>query len=91
MEEVWLKNEGKSLVKFGAAWCGPCRQMAPAVEALAEEGYQVYDIDTDANTELASKYGIRSLPTSVVFENGEVVDTKIVALTKQQILDILGE
>lgn len=87
-----LGREGKVLVKFGAPWCGPCRQVAPLLEALKDEGYDnIYDVNTDVDQASAIKYGIRSVPTFIVFENGVEVQRVMGMQTKPQILKLLGE
>ena len=76
------------LVDFWAEWCGPCKQLAPLVEEASEEfkdSLTVCKMDVDNNRETAAKYGIRSIPTLMIFENGEPVGTEIGALTKQQL------
>ena len=76
------------LVDFWAEWCGPCKQLAPLVEEASEEfkdSLSVCKMDVDNNRETAAKYGIRSIPTLMIFENGEHVGTEIGALTKQQL------
>lgn len=76
------------LVDFWAEWCGPCKQLAPLVEEASEEfkdSLSVCKMDVDNNRETAAKYGIRSIPTLMIFENGELVGTEIGALTKQQL------
>ena len=76
------------LVDFWAEWCGPCKQLAPLVEEASEEfkdSLLVCKMDVDNNRETAAKYGIRSIPTLMIFENGELVGTEIGALTKQQL------
>ena len=76
------------LVDFWAEWCGPCKQLAPLVEEASEEfkdSLTVCKMDVDNNRETAAKYGIRSIPTLMIFDNGELVGTEIGALTKQQL------
>ena len=76
------------LVDFWAEWCGPCKQLAPLVEEASEEfkdSLTVCKMDVDNNRETAAKYGIRSIPTLMIFENGKLVGTEIGALTKQQL------
>ena len=76
------------VVDFWAEWCGPCKQLAPLVEDIAAEHKEeitVCKMDVDDNRELAAKYGIRSIPTLMIFAGGEPVGTEIGALTKQQL------
>lgn len=69
--ETEVVNSGKPiLVDFWAAWCGPCKRQAPVLEELAEEGYNVGKIDVDENPNLASAYGVMSIPTLIFFKNG---------------------
>lgn len=88
-ESVLTESAGKILVKFGAPWCGPCNQVAPTLEAMAEEGLPVYDCNVDEAQDAAVKYGIRSVPTFIVFENGEAVNTTMGVQTKAQLEDLL--
>lgn len=87
-EKTDLEQSGKILVKAGAPWCGPCRQMAPILESLAET-YTVLDVNIDENGDFGHEYGIRSLPTFLIFENGEVISTLVGAKTKQELEELL--
>ena len=77
-EEV-LKAEGKVLVDFWAPWCGPCRMQTPILERLSQNGInaKIAKVNTDMNQSIARKYGISSIPTLILFENGEEIDRMI--------------
>jgi thioredoxin 1 len=80
--------QGLVLVDFGAAWCGPCRMMDPAVKQIAGDfagRVKVAKVDTDANLQVSTRFNIRSLPTFLIFRDGKVVDQVIGAVARQAI------
>jgi thioredoxin 1 len=76
------------LVDFWAEWCGPCKQIAPALDELNEEfGDQltIAKVNIDENPETPSKYGVRGIPTLILFKDGEIASTKVGALPKSKL------
>jgi len=83
-----LQSDKPVLVDFWAVWCGPCKMIAPSVEELASEfegKAKVGKLDVDNNQESAIKYGVRSIPTVLIFKDGKVHDTIIGAVPKVQL------
>ena len=91
-EEAVLKSDKPVLVDFGAAWCGPCRTLGPIIEELATE-YEgrvvVGKVDVDNNQEFTAKYGVRNIPTVLVFKDGEVVGRQVGVAPKKTYTDTL--
>ena len=91
-DEVVLKSDKPVIVDFWAAWCGPCRMVGPIIDEVSNE-YEgkavVGKVDVDANQEFAAKYGVRNIPTVLVFKGGEIVSRQVGVSPKQVYTDAI--
>ncbi len=91
-DEVVLKSDKPVVVDFWAAWCGPCRMVGPIIEEVSNE-YEgkavVGKVDVDSNQEYAAKYGVRNIPTVLVFKDGEIVSRQVGVSPKKVYTDAI--
>lgn len=90
-----LQSDVPVLVDFWASWCGPCIQMGPVIEALAEEykdkGVKIGKLNVDDNGDVSAKYGIISIPTFILFHGGKEVDKMVGSVGKAKLEDLLSK
>ena len=92
-EDEVIKSDKPVLIDFWATWCSPCRMIAPIVEELATEyegKAKIGKLDVDSNQQTSIKYGVRSIPTLLIFKDGEVKETIIGAVPKKNIVEKLN-
>jgi thioredoxin 1 len=89
-----INNNEKIIVEFWADWCGPCRFMKPIFEKVSSENnteVQMYTLNVDNNKEIGASLGIRSIPTTKMFNLGKVVETKVGVMNEEQIKNLVKE
>ena len=87
-----INSDTPVLVDFWAEWCGPCKMIAPVLDDLSSEyagKLKVAKVDVDANSDAPAKYGVRGIPTLIIFKNGEAAATKVGALSKTQLMEFV--
>ena len=92
-DEVVAKSDIPVLLDFWASWCGPCRMLSPVVDEAAEENegrFRVGQVNVDDEPELAARFGIMSIPTLIVFKNGEPVNKSVGVIPKEEIISLIG-
>jgi len=92
-EKEVLNSDEPVMVDFWAEWCGPCKALSPIVDEVANEvagKMKVVKVNIDENPNAPTKYGVRGIPTLMVFKNGELVDTKVGGMSKTQLNDWLN-
>jgi thioredoxin 1 len=91
-DQLVLESESPVLVDFYADWCGPCRMIAPILNELAQEApdARIVKVNVDENPQLAARYGIRAIPSLLVFKDGEVVDQQIGLANKEELRTMIG-
>ncbi len=91
-EEQVIQSALPTLVDFWAEWCGPCKMIAPVLEEIANEyqgRLQIMKVNVDENNETPARYGIRGIPTLLLFKDGNIAATKVGAVSKSQLKDFL--
>ncbi len=92
-DEIVLKSEKPVMVDFWAEWCGPCRMVGPIMEELSDDFKDkavVGKLDVDSNQEFAAKFGVRNIPTVLVFKNGEIVGRQVGVAPKSKYTEAIN-
>lgn len=87
-----INSDLPTLVDFWAEWCGPCKMIAPVLDAIADDyagKLKVVKVDVDANTDTPGKFGVRGIPTLILFKDGKAEATKVGALSKTQLIEFI--
>ena len=86
-----VESKKKVVVDCYAEWCGPCKMLSPVVEALSEENaeYEFYKLDVDVEEEVSKEYGVMSIPTLVIFNNGELINKSVGLISKDELNSLL--
>lgn len=93
-EDDVINSDIPVLVDFWAEWCGPCKMIAPVIDAIAEEydgRLRVVKLDVDANNETPPRFNVRGIPTLIIFKNGAVAGDKVGALSRGQLVQFVEE
>ncbi len=92
-DEIVTKSDKPVLIDFFATWCGPCKMLSPVVDEVAEEVDDVVfcKVDVDEEGELANRFNVMSVPTLVLIENGEVENSSVGFIPKEELLEFIGK
>lgn len=85
------KSSEPILIDFWANWCNPCKMLSPIIQQVANEGKKVGKVDVDSEAELAVKFNISSIPTLILFENGEIKKKSIGVVSKEEVLEMFND